>query len=124
MISFLPCPFSTNTTLESGWKLWPLMSMCSPPVAGQLSTLCLSTRGSSCAERWANNTKQHTKKSEILQIMEKRSIMYRHIFQNMFLKCTKCIFNLREIPFLMENHNSNEPYTSLARTHCSRMSYQ
>lgn len=47
----LPCALSTNTTLESGWKLCPLRSICSPPEAAQLSMLCLSTRGSSCAER-------------------------------------------------------------------------
>lgn len=49
----LPCALSTNTTLESCWKLCPLRSICSPPEAQQLSMLCLSTRGSSWAERWA-----------------------------------------------------------------------
>jgi len=60
----LPCALSTNTTLESGWKLCPLRSICSPPEAAQLSMLCLSTRGSSCAERWAARRTKRQKESE------------------------------------------------------------
>lgn len=50
---FLPWAFSTNTTLESCWKLCPSRSILSPPEAGHVSKLCLSTSGSSWADLWA-----------------------------------------------------------------------
>ena len=50
---FLPWAFSTNTTLESCWKLCPSRRILSPPGAGHVSRLCLSTSGNSWADLWA-----------------------------------------------------------------------
>lgn len=56
----LPWAFSTNTTLESCWKLCPSRSILSPPGAGHVSRLCLSTSGSSWADLWAVGGKKQT----------------------------------------------------------------
>lgn len=83
----LPCALSTNTTLESGWKLCPLRSICSPPEAAQLSMLCLSTRGSSCAERWAARRTKRQKESEERDVnVQNHSKLYICTFYNSRVK--------------------------------------
>lgn len=59
---FLPWAFSTNTTLESCWKLCPSRSILSPPEAGHVSRLCLSTSGSSWADLWAVGGRKERKR--------------------------------------------------------------
>lgn len=49
----LPWAFSTNTTLESCWKLCPSRSIFTPPRAEHDSRFCFSTNGSSWADLWA-----------------------------------------------------------------------
>lgn len=45
--------FSVNTTLDSAVKFCPVRIICWPPYTRQLSMSCLSTMGSSWADRWA-----------------------------------------------------------------------
>lgn len=56
MFLLLPGPFSVKTTLDWADMLDPVMCSSSPPSAEQLAGLKLSTRGSSCPERWAETT--------------------------------------------------------------------
>lgn len=48
-----PVVFSVNTTLDSAVKFCPVRIICWPPYTRQLSMSCLSTMGSSWADRWA-----------------------------------------------------------------------
>lgn len=56
VMSSPPWVFSMKTTLESELKLCPVRIICWPPRTEQPSMSCFSTKGSSCAERWAART--------------------------------------------------------------------
>lgn len=55
-----PCVFSENITLESDVKFCPVRTICWPPSTEQRSRSCLSTAGSSWAERWAVGIWKHS----------------------------------------------------------------
>lgn len=52
-----PGPFSENTTLDWADRLEPTIVSSLAPSAEQLAGLKLSTKGSSCPERWAERNK-------------------------------------------------------------------
>lgn len=87
-----PSVFPTLCSLHKhhlgvGLEVVPAEKHLFPPEAAQLSMLCLSTRGSSCAERWAARRTKRQKESEERDVnVQNHSKLYICTFYNSRVK--------------------------------------